>query len=245
MGNPLRKLGTALIVVGGLVIAWGILVWRWQDPFTALYTVYEQHELSQAYHRRAIRFSIAPDAYRSALRSHPPRTAQRESALVAVEQKAVFSAARRYRLASHEGDPLGRIIVRHLGLNMIFVDGTDESSLERGPGRDLHTFMPGEGRLVYIAGHRTTFLAPFSHIDELRPGDRIDLELPYARFVYRVTRHIIVPADDLAVLRPGDHELLALQACHPRFFATHRYIVYARPIEVIPSGKLSRPYSPA
>jgi hypothetical protein len=39
--------------------------------------------------------------------------------------------------------------------------------------------------------------------------------------------------------------LLALQACHPRFFATHRYIVYARPIEVIPSGKLSRPYSPA
>ncbi len=128
---------------------------------------------------------------------------------------------------------------------MIFLDGTTESSLERGPGRDLQTFMPGENRLVYIAGHRTTFLAPFSHIDSLKVGDRITLELPYATFTYQVTRHIIVPANDLAVLRPGHTELLALQACHPRFFATHRYIVYARPVKVAPTGKHERPYTPA
>lgn len=70
------------------------------------------------------------------------------------------------------------------------------------------------------------------------------LELPYATFVYAVTRHVIVTADDRAVLRSPDHELLALQACHPRFFATHRYIVYARPIEIRPTGHGARPYRP-
>ena len=95
---------------------------------------------------------------------------------------------------------------------------------------------------MYIAGHRTTYLAPFSHIDELRRGDRITLEMPYATFVYRVTGHRVVTADDLAVLRSHGHELLELQACHPRFFATHRYIAYARPVRVIP--RVGKPYSP-
>ena len=94
--------------------------------------------------------------------------------------------------------------------------------------------MPGEGQLVYIAGHRTTFLAPFSHIERLRRGDRVKLQLPYATFVYRISGHRIVAADDLSVLRSPRHELLALQACHPRFFADHRYIAYALPVRVLP-----------
>ena len=106
----------------------------------------------------------------------------------------------------------------------------------KGPGRDLRTFMPGQGKLVYIAGHRTTYLAPFSHIDRLRRGDRVTIEMPYATFVYRITGHRIVPGDDLTVLDSHGREALELQACHPRFFATHRYIAYALPVEVIPRG---------
>ena len=53
----------------------------------------------------------------------------------------------------------------------IFVNGTDESTLEKGPGRDLQSYLPGEGKLIYIAGHRTTYLAPFSAIDTMRKGD--------------------------------------------------------------------------
>jgi sortase A len=121
-------------------------------------------------------------------------------------------------------------------LNMIVVDGTDHDSLQKGPGRDMRTFMPGENRLVYIAGHRTTYLAPFSHIDSMRKRDRVTVEVPYATFVYSVTGYRIVPANDLAVLRSPHHELLELQACHPRFFATHRYIVYARLVRVEPRG---------
>jgi sortase A len=94
--------------------------------------------------------------------------------------------------------------------------------------------MPGEGRLVYIAGHRTTYAAPFAHIDRLRPGDRISLTTPYATFRYAVRDHRIVRSDALEVLRSRGREELVLQACHPRFFATHRYLVDARPISITP-----------
>jgi sortase A len=119
---------------------------------------------------------------------------------------------------------------------MILVNGTDHDSLKRGPGRDIHAYMPGEGQLVYIAGHRTTYLAPFAHIDALRPGDPVTIETPYATFFYRITRHVIVKANALWVLRSPGYEVLALQACHPRFFATHRYIAYARPVRIVPHG---------
>ena len=132
-------------------------------------------------------------------------------------------------------------MIGRLGLNMVLVNGTNHDTLTKGPGRDPRTFMPGQDRLVYIAGHRTTYLAPFSHIDSIRAGDYIRLEMPYATFVYRATRHRVVIASDLSVLRSPRHELLELQACHPRFFATQRYIVAARLVRVVPRD--APPYS--
>jgi sortase A len=117
---------------------------------------------------------------------------------------------------------------------MVVVTGTNESSLEKGPGWYTGTKLPGEGQLIYIAGHRTTYLAPFANIDQLKFGDPITLEMPYGTFLYRVTSHVIVPSNDVARLKSRGYEQIALQACHPRFFATHRYIVYARPVQVIP-----------
>jgi len=61
---------------------------------------------------------------------------------------------------------------------MVVVNGTDEESLKKGPGRDPRSSMPGQGQLVYIAGHRTTYLAPFSHIDAIRKSDRITAYAP-------------------------------------------------------------------
>ena len=147
-------------------------------------------------------------------------------------------AAAAFRRETHPGEAIGKIVIGRLGLHMILVDGTDEASLEKGPGRDLRTYMPGQNRLVYIAGHRTTYLAPFAHIEDIKAGDYITLELPYGTFLYRAFRHEIVPATALGMLRSPRHELLRLQACHPRFFATHRYIVDARLVHVaLPDGK--------
>jgi sortase A len=112
---------------------------------------------------------------------------------------------------------------------MLFVEGTDSESLKKGPGRYRKSFLPGEGELVYIAGHRTTYAAPFSRIDRLRRGDLVVVEVPYGTFRYRITGHRIVKANEVSVLRSRHSEVVALQACHPRFFASHRIIAYAKP----------------
>lgn len=223
-----RISGIVLAAVGALALVWVLVVWRWQDPFTGLYTRWEQHKLAQQLQQQ---FATNPGP--KFVRSEP----------LAAEARAIERAAARFRNSAGVGQAIGRIVIPRLGLNMVVVNGTDETSLERGPGRDLRSFMPGQNRLVYIAGHRTTFLAPFSHIDAIQPGDRIRLEMPYGSFAYRAFRHVIVPANDLAVLRSPRHELLALQACHPRFFATHRYIVYAHLVGVEP--RRGRPLPPA
>jgi sortase A len=215
--------GLVLAAVGVLALAWVVVVWQWQDPFTALYTTWQQHRLAGQLDKEFRAYELRPVAGRALLN----RTA---------EADAIHSAATRLKRTARSGQAIGRIVIPRLGLNMIVVNGTDESSLTRGPGRDLQTYMPGQNRLVYIAGHRTMYLAPFSHIDAIRPGDPITVEMPYATFRYRAVRHVIVPADDLAVLRSPRHELLALQACNPRFFATQRYIVYARLVSVEAHG---------
>jgi sortase A len=220
-------LGGILAAIGLLALIWVFVVWRWQDPFTALYTIWEQHKLAQQLEHE---MGAEP----------PPKPLHSVSA--GAEARAIELAAARFRRTADVGQAIGRIIVPRLGLSMVVVNGTDDASLERGPGRDLRTFMPGQNRLVYIAGHRTTFLAPFSHIDAIRTGDPIKLEMPYGTFSYRAVRHVIVPADDLGVLKSPRHELLALQACNPRFFATQRYIVYARLKAVeARNGRLLRP----
>jgi sortase A len=210
-----RAAGLILSVAGALTLVWAVVVWRWQDPFTGLYTTWQQHRLAGQLDREF-------EAYAG------PRPSPFAAQSTGAEAHTLGLAAARLRRTADVGQPIGRLVIPRLSLNMILVNATDEGSLMRGPGRDLRTYMPGQNRLVYIAGHRTTYLAPFSHIEQIQAGDPITLDMPYATFRYRAVRHVIVPADDLAVLRSPRHELLALQACQPRFFATHRYIVYAR-----------------
>ena len=217
----LRVSGTAMLAAGVLVLVWVLVVWRWQDPFTALYTTWKQHQLSQSYERRVDAFGAPSFAV---------------TAKSGVTDAQIRATARRYRVESKRGQAVGRLRVPRLGLNMVVVDGTDESSLKKGPGLDRRTYMPGEGQLIYIAGHRTTYLAPFAHIERMKAGDPISLEVPYGTFHYRVFTHRIVAADALAVLHSHGREIVELQACHPRFFASHRYIVYARLTQIDPRG---------
>jgi sortase A len=222
MRQLLRITGAVLVGAGVLGLAWALLVWQWQDPVTALCTTYQQHRLAASFNRTF-------DAYRAAVVPVVDHTLD-----VRAEQRLLAEEARRYRTSLKRGRPVGRLVVPRLGLSIIVVTGTDESSLEKGPGWYTGTRLPGEGQLIYIAGHRTTYLAPFADIDSLRRGDAVRLELPYATFLYRVTGHVVVPANDTARLKSKGYEIVALQACHPRFFATHRYIAYARPVEVVP-----------
>jgi sortase A len=223
--RAVRVFSTLLIAAGVLLLAWAFVVWRWSDPFTGLYTRWEQRKLESSFEQTLRREA---DAGRTDDATAP--TGPREP---------IDELARRFWSRAGAGDAIAKLTIDRLGLNVIVVKGTDPGSLKKGPGLDGRTAMPGEGQLVYIAGHRTTYLAPFSHIDRLVKGDVIRLQTPYARFEYAVTGHRIVKADNLSVLRSPGHEVLALQACHPRFFATERYIVYALPRRVSPAGAVA------
>jgi sortase A len=219
--RPVRLFGTLLIGAGFLTLVWVVVVWRWEDPFTAIQTYFSQKHLHAAYDRRVIVFrktlpppaTDAPDAWREAAR-----------------------AAKAYDSSLKPGNAVGRLKIGRLGLDIFVVEGTDHESLKKGPGHYIDSGLPGQGRLIYVAGHRTTYLAPFAHINDIRNGDYMTLEVPYGTFEYRATRHYIVAANDLAVLHNTGKEILRLQACHPRFFATHRYIVDAALVSFTPAG---------
>ena len=215
MRRLVRVLGALLVTAGLLTITWVLVVWQWQDPFTAIYTHYEQSRLSHTYQKRAAAFH--------------PRLAPRD---LANPQRHLAADARIYRSTLKEGDPVGRLRIGRIGLNMMVVQGTGDSTLKRGPGHYIQSALPGQGHLIYVAGHRTTYLAPFADINNIRVGDYVHFEVPYGDFTYRVTRHYVVPATALSVLRDHGSEILRLQACHPRFFATHRYIVDAKLVSV-------------
>jgi sortase A len=127
-----------------------------------------------------------------------------------------------------EGDAIGRISIPSIGVSEFVVEGTDTANLRKGPGHYPSTPLPGERGTAAIAGHRTTYGAPFRRLDDLRPGEPVAVDLPYGRFVYRVERIRIVDDQDLSVLRRVGYDRLVLTACHPLYSAAERVVAFAR-----------------
>jgi sortase A len=136
--------------------------------------------------------------------------------------------ARVVRRKPLKGDAIGRINIPAIGVHEYVVEGTNTADLRKGPGHYADTPMPGQPGTTAIAGHRTTYGAPFREIDQLRHGQVISLDLPYGRFIYRVERVKIVDDQDLSVLRSAGYQRLMLSACHPLYSAAQRVIVFAR-----------------
>jgi sortase A len=126
------------------------------------------------------------------------------------------------------GDAIGEIDMPAIGKSAYLVEGTDSDDLRKGPGHYDDTPMPGDHGTVGIAGHRTTNGAPFRNIDKLKRRDRIILEMPYGRFVYRVEKTQIVEPTALWVTDRVGYDRLVLSACHPLYSAAQRLIVFAR-----------------
>lgn len=128
------------------------------------------------------------------------------------------------------GGALEHLVIPRIGLDKFVVEGTSENDLRRGPGHYLGTALPGQPGNVGIAGHRTTYGAPFFRLDELAPGDPVYLTDRTGRtWVYKVSRPpLVVSPGDVAVLDPTPFAQLTLTTCNPRFEATSRLVVFAR-----------------
>jgi sortase A len=126
------------------------------------------------------------------------------------------------------GSAVAILRIPKIDVDYVVVEGTDTESLKRGPGHYTETAYPWEDSgAVGIAGHRTTYGAPFWSLDELREGDRVVLATEFGIFTYRVTSTRIVPPSDGSVLAQTDDPTLVLTTCHPRFSSAERLIVFA------------------
>lgn len=127
-----------------------------------------------------------------------------------------------------EGDALAVLRIPRIGLDTVVVEGTSEYDLKRGPGHYIQTAYPWDahGRTA-IAGHRTTYGAPFWAVDELEIGDAIELHTERGLFTYRVAGSEVVADDDVRPLEQTAEPSLVLTTCTPRFSATQRLIVTA------------------
>jgi sortase A len=226
------RLGKILIALGILLIAYSGAVIFWGDPATGLYARWKQHQLASAFDKEYVAYAAALDLTPRA-EEPPPAANQQETA--EFDRERVEAAANRLQGKLKMGHPLGRLRIPRIDLNAIFVQGTRWGpDLSQGPGHYAQTSLPGVGRTMAIAAHRTTFGAWFRHIDSLKTGDSVSLRLPYATFYYRVFTHKIVKSGDWSIIRERGFDTLVLSACHPLYSASHRWVAFAALVRVDP-----------
>jgi sortase A len=218
----LRDLSSVLILAGLLLVVDAGVTLVWQEPVTAAIGIVMRGQVDKRY----LSFHTAPLS---------TTDVQALNDIRAQNQRIAY-LARRERRRVGGGDAIGRIEIPRLGASYTVVQGTDEVDLEAGPGHYPSTALPGMGRTVAIAGHRTTYLAPFRYLNDLRPGDRITVTMPYGRFTYVVQGLKIVQPTDVAVIDDVGYERLVLSACTPLYSAAQRLIVFARLRSVRPLG---------
>ena len=214
MRTALRAFSTVLIVSGALLVADAAATVMWQEPLSALLGRLNQNKAAGEL-RDLEKGGLTPIELR-ALQALPD------------QRRRIAFLARSLKRRAHEGEGVGRIDIPRVGANFVIVKGTSASDLRKGPGLYPDQPFPGAPGTVAIAGHRTTYLAPFRHINDLERGDTVTITMPYAELTYRVERTRIVKPTDLGVLKRVGYDRLVLTACHPLYSAARRIAVFAR-----------------
>jgi sortase A len=226
MRRIVRDLSSVLILTGLLLLIDGGVTLLWQEPVTAAIGLIKRSDVSHRYL-----------SYRTA-----PLTAPQAKAVGQIHSsKQRISYLARADLARIKtGDAIGQIEIPKIGHTYNVVQGDQTAQLQEGPGHYPSTALPGMGQTVGIAGHRTTYLAPFRFIDELHRGDPIYVTMPYGKFTYVVQKQQIVAPTDVAVVDNVGYDRLVLSACNPIYSASQRIIIFARLKAVTPLGPARR-----
>lgn len=224
--DVLRRLSTVLMITGFLLLVDAGLTVVWQEPVSAAYAWFNQGELEASLEELEVELD---DGGLSALE----RQALED---LGTDELRLAYLARRLERQSDAGDAVGRLELPSIDEDFVVVHGTDTQSLRKGPGLYDATRFPGVPGTSAIAGHRTTYGAPFNNIDALEDGDRITVTMPYARFDYTVEKTEIVKPTATEVIDDVGYDRLVLSACHPLYSAAQRIVVFAELERVTPRG---------
>ncbi len=139
------------------------------------------------------------------------------------------------------GESVANIRIPKIGVDKYVVQGVGLTDLRKGPGHYPQTPLPGEQGNAAIAGHRTTYGAPFNRLDELAPGDDVLVTTLKGSFTYKVaTTHVVKP-DQVEVLDPTPTPTLTLTTCNPKYSASQRLVVVAN----LAPGQTATPATPS
>jgi sortase A len=214
MGRALRIVSVALITAGLVVLADVAATLAWKEPVSTVYGSIQQGKAEDELAELKGRF--------------PARADLRQVERVEGIGRKVEVLADLFAQRAQPGEAIGRLRISSIDLDVVVVEGTDTASLQKGPGHYPETPFPGQGGTVAIAGHRTTYLAPFRHLDQLKRGDEIEIEMPYANFAYRVQKTRVVDDSAVDIIHDVGYERLVLTACHPLYSAAQRIAAFAR-----------------
>jgi len=219
----IRAVSSVMILSGLLLVADAGVTLLWQEPVTAVIALIKRGGIDKQLVDRPLTLSALDDRALAGITNASARMA---------------FYARLYALRAATGEEIGTIEFPRLHASYGVVQGTNASSLEEGPGHYPATAFPGvPGDTVAIAGHRTTYLAPFRYLNEMKPGDLIVLTMPYGRFTYRVQRQQVVTPTSLWITANKGYERLVLSACNPLYSASQRIAVFASLYEQQPLGQ--------
>lgn len=233
MNRVLRILSVAMITTGVVFLTDAGLTLAWKEPLSAVYSSLRQNAAASELDSVRRDFLERPEVSAvggggdDAGGPDPERRAKRLAALFAEDMEP--------------GEAIGEIEIPAIDAGYVVLEGTATADLQRGPGHYPDTALPGEGKTIGIAGHRTTYGAPFKRIDDVDEGDEIILEMPYATLTYEVTETRIVEPEQVEIVDDVGRERLVLTACHPLYSAAQRYAVFAdlSSVELLSSASAS------
>lgn len=225
MRRVMAALGRTFITVGILILLFvGYQLWG-----TSIYTAREQNALEQDFETTLAREGVpAPTSTTIGVPGETGETSETDE----TDEPALLAPT-----IPAEGDPVARIKIPKIGVDSIVVNGVSRNDLRKGPGLYPETALPGQAGNAAIAGHRTTYGAPFGDLDQLVVGDLVQVQTLYGVFRFRVTEQLIVAPSDVGVIDPkpvdpntpskGLIPQVTLTTCNPKYSAAQRLIVKA------------------
>lgn len=225
-----RLMADLLLLVGGLLLSY--------PYWSSAYAHVQQGRLEDSYQRQADSFRAS--AFDGSV----------------VKPRGVSPEERVRRLAAlfgeelERGGPIGRLRIPAIEMNRTVQHGVrgpqsldpdgDRALLRNGPVHYGNTPLPGAGEPFAVSGHRTTYGAPFNRLGELREGDSILMDTPYARFRYVVKKTSVVEPSDTGVLLDRGYGLV-LTTCTPMYSSSHRLIIWAQLVSFTIFDERGRP----
>ena len=218
--RSLLPLGVGLLIVGFIILIYSVN----QTFFSTSVINDEQNLLENKFQVSELNLSEIRNRNMMTEQSldNLEQTDEFQESIISIATKTLTNQAAK---AEFLPDVVGRLTILSANINHYVVFGATNKKLEYGPGYILGTSLPGTGGNFAVAGHRTTYGAPFGNLDRVQVGETIIFQTNTNQYKYKIIEVKIVSPEDNYVLENYGDDRITLTTCHPKFSAKQRLIV--------------------